>query len=67
MAHSRSFGSAKCSSMSGVSSSTKRSICEVWMNESPNDRGTCRFTTAMTVSAHSTAASVASTEVPRET
>ena len=67
MAVSISLGSVKWASMSGVSSSTKRSIFDIGIMAWPNERGTCLFTTAITWSAHSTAASVASTDVPSDT
>jgi len=43
------------------------SIFDMGMMASPNERGTYLLTTAMTVFAVSTAASVASTEVPSDT
>ena len=48
MAVSTSLGSEKCASMSGVSSSTKRSIFDMGIIAWPNERGTCLFTTAIT-------------------
>ena len=67
MASSVAFGCVKCASISGLSSCTKMSIFEEWIMACPNARGTYLFTTAITCSAVSTAASVASTDVPSDT
>ena len=67
MAVSISFGCEKCASSSGVLSSTKMSIFDMGIIAWPKARGTLGLMTAITWSAHSTAASVASTDVPSDT
>ena len=67
MASSCSFGCAGMASSSGSSCSTKRSIALSGISASPSAQGTSLFTTAITVSARSMAARVASTEVPSDT